>query len=519
MDEYQRNQDKDSVTREISELFEDHEDLQTDFFYFLTEKSKFLPETPQKVNQRQRLSATTNQTNTSANKKRSGGGVSILVGLLTAQNNNMNSNNNAVTHSRPKSSTVQSSSSSPLPTENNTNTTKQRKASSAASPSQIIVEQPPKLPLKVSPPPKKRSRLIRNKNHRDDSEDEEGQGDSGEDEFIEEEEEERSPKKTSSAFRPNENQTITTTRTNHNNISSDFAEAVNLAYSDNNCSYSSDDKDIILEIQKKKTTGGETRSIGGSSSLKPVVSPAKTMSGVSEYVRPTSAADDDPDPVSTAEKPESKVSCAAVRRNINMYLATDEMSQPQFVETIGSDMDSFNEFMSLNGKDKGQDNKTYIGALKFFEEREQKEREERKAQKKTYYVKKRKIGAEEGPNPMESLTTPLPPIQAPLDVAKLTAPPSVASFSTLHRENSTNSTQISKQPDAKPEFYDFIDQIRAVILPNEDNVYDDCDEIRRKISLFIAEECGSIAKFSFAVRVTPATVDKFLSKSGKDQGN
>jgi hypothetical protein len=227
----------------------------------------------------------------------------------------------------------------------------------------------------------------------------------------------------------------------------------------------------------------------------------------------------DPEPAAAEEKPEAKVSCNVVRRNINMYLATDEMSQPQFVDTIGSDMDSFNEFMSFNGKDKGQENKTYIGALKFFEERDQKEREERKAEKKSYYVKKRKIGAEDGPNPMESLTTTLPPIQTPLDVAKLTAPPSVTSSSALHRENSANSTKISKQPDAKPEIYDLIDQIRAVVLPNEDNVYDDCDEIRRKISLFIAEECGSIAKFSFAIRSTPATVDKFLSKSGKDQGN
>jgi alpha-acetolactate decarboxylase len=518
MDEYQRNQDKDSVTKEISELFEDHEDLQTDFFYFLTEKSKFLPETPQKPDQRQRLSTTTNQpNNTSANKKRSSGSlirahepsgpVSILVGLLTGQHSN---NTTAVTHSRPKSSTVQSSSSSSLPTENN-NTTRQRKVSSAASPSQIIVEQPPKLPLKVSPPPKKRSRLVRNKSHRDDSEDElQGEEDSRKDEFIDDEEEveveveERSPKKASLAFRPNESQTITTPRTNNNNHS-DIAEAVtNISYSDN-CSYSSDDKDIILEIQKKKTAGGETKSID-SRSWKPVVSPAKTMSRIAE----------DPELVVTEEKSESKVSCNVVRRNINMYLATDEMSSPQFVDTIGSDMDSFNEFMSLNGKDKGQNNKTYIGALKFFEEREQQER----AQKKPYYIKKRKIGAEEDSlNPMESLTTALPPVQTPLDVAKLTAAPSVTSSSTLLRENSANSTKLFKQSNPKPEVYNLIEQIRAVVLPNETNVYDDCDEIRRKISLFIAEECGSIAKFSFAIRSTPATVDKFLSKSGKDQGN
>jgi pyruvate formate-lyase activating enzyme-like uncharacterized protein len=196
----------------------------------------------------------------------------------------------------------------------------------------------------------------------------------------------------------------------------------------------------------------------------------------------------------------SKINCNAIRRNINMYLATEEMSQSDFLQAIGSDLESFNEFMMLAGKDRGMDNKTCTGAVKFFEERERKEREERKAEKKSYYVKKRKL--EDDPALCLEPTTIPSSTQTPYEIAKLTPAKPVS---------------ISKQ-DTKPEVYDLIDQIRSIPLPEEENVYDDCDEVRRKVSLFIAEECGSIAKFAFAIRSTPATVDKFLSRSGKDQG-
>jgi hypothetical protein len=75
------------------------------------------------------------------------------------------------------------------------------------------------------------------------------------------------------------------------------------------------------------------------------------------------------------------LSCDTLRAKINTFLATKEMTQTKFLETIGANSNSFRRFMSYTGRDRGRDNSTYEGALVFFAEREKKEKMKKEEQK------------------------------------------------------------------------------------------------------------------------------------------
>lgn len=56
-------------------------------------------------------------------------------------------------------------------------------------------------------------------------------------------------------------------------------------------------------------------------------------------------------------------SCDEIRRKINAFLKTGEMTQKQFLEEIGKvNSNSFGRFMKMKGQDAGASNGTYYGA-------------------------------------------------------------------------------------------------------------------------------------------------------------
>jgi hypothetical protein len=67
-------------------------------------------------------------------------------------------------------------------------------------------------------------------------------------------------------------------------------------------------------------------------------------------------------------------SCDKVRRDITMFLATKEMAQIKFLDTISVNANSFGRFMKLKGSTSGRQNGTYWGAVRFFEHRKGKKK-------------------------------------------------------------------------------------------------------------------------------------------------
>lgn len=63
---------------------------------------------------------------------------------------------------------------------------------------------------------------------------------------------------------------------------------------------------------------------------------------------------------------EMSASCDAIRKKINMFLATKEMTQTEFLRQIGGvNSNSFQRFMKLKGAYSGSDNGTYRGAVEL----------------------------------------------------------------------------------------------------------------------------------------------------------
>ncbi len=150
----------------------------------------------------------------------------------------------------------------------------------------------------------------------------------------------------------------------------------------------------------------------------------------------------------------SKVSCDTIRRKITMFLATKEMTLTAFLLAIGGvNHNSYGNFMKLKGRDGGSGNGTYWGALNFFARRDKEAKEVKKqakiAEKET--GKKRKV-------------------------------PEV-----VENEGSNKA--------AKPEV--------VVELPDDLPVYDDCDEVRTKISQCIQSPGMTQAKFARNIGLTP----------------
>ncbi|EGZ18986.1 hypothetical protein PHYSODRAFT_332706 [Phytophthora sojae] len=155
------------------------------------------------------------------------------------------------------------------------------------------------------------------------------------------------------------------------------------------------------------------------------------------------------------ENPEwAKWNCQQIRTKIRNFLGTKEMTQTAFLKQCDINSNSYYRFMNLKGPYGGCDNQTYEFAAIFFYRREKKEAEE-KAKLKAMKPNERKRKATE---------------------------------------------EKEKKPKKSKTGQDLLQKILDVELPDADEdgavpVYDDCDEIRKKINYFLGEK--SVTKAAF----------------------
>jgi len=131
--------------------------------------------------------------------------------------------------------------------------------------------------------------------------------------------------------------------------------------------------------------------------------------------------------------------------------------------------------MKLKGANSGSDNGTYYGALEFFKKREA----EQKVAKAEAVKENRKRKRDEAESGNENASAPSP---NPL----------------LNDET--------------------IQKIQEIVLESE-NVYDDCDEVRRKLSLLIQSPGMTQTRACKLIDCNSNALNKFLSKKGSNEGN
>jgi predicted XRE-type DNA-binding protein len=203
------------------------------------------------------------------------------------------------------------------------------------------------------------------------------------------------------------------------------------------------------------------------------------------------------------------ISCNAMRKKITMFLATKEMTQTNFCSEMGISPGCLTRFMKLKGADNGYQNSTYWGALKFFGQRKKKEKAQLAAQKKALKEQQKgtKVaGKKRSHTEMESTTT--TSAATPLDYV----PDALFTHSIpLQPATPADRKTISSRGEA-------IKALADTVTLTSDAVYDDCDEVRRKIGIITQSNLMSSAQFSGIIGVTPATVSKFMSKKGADIG-
>lgn len=158
------------------------------------------------------------------------------------------------------------------------------------------------------------------------------------------------------------------------------------------------------------------------------------------------------------------LNCDQVRRRIRSFLESGEMMKGEFEKAIGSSNTSLNNFMGQSGPMKGVGSSTYDNAFAFFKKRE------------------------------------LQGIKQPRKKVK------------------------------KAEEHQKID-VSGIHLDGEDEgeveVYETCDEVRKKVNAYLREPnvtqagfCREISKtFQNGKKVSPKTLTDFLSKKGPRAGN
>lgn len=167
------------------------------------------------------------------------------------------------------------------------------------------------------------------------------------------------------------------------------------------------------------------------------------------------------------------VSCDTMRKRIKEFLATKQMTQTAFLKEIGCNANSLQRFYRLKGAHNGYQNGIYWGAQSFFEE-------QAKARKSASAAaaaagKKRGAGA------------------AGLDEAR-------------------------KKKKSGADVEEFLAKIQAVELEDE-RVFDDCDEVRKKSLEFIAANGITKAAWLRAIgNVNSNTWGPFVGRQGPRQG-
>ncbi|KAI9770063.1 MAG: hypothetical protein M1839_003291 [Geoglossum umbratile] len=185
--------------------------------------------------------------------------------------------------------------------------------------------------------------------------------------------------------------------------------------------------------------------------------------------------EDESDSIVTGDESESTIeidqNCDQIRRKIRALIDSGEVKIGEFCKAIDVSNKSYNDFLRQNGRDKGMMSNTFIGALRFFQKR-------------------------------EAAGVPLPRKKA-----KTSAP-----ASTKNRETAV--------------------QLNEITLPGEQTdsveVYDSCDEIRRKINAHLKKDGVTQASFLRDLRAQYHTRDNrmqstqlqaFRGKKGPAAGN
>ncbi|KAE9357929.1 hypothetical protein PF008_g2913 [Phytophthora fragariae] len=190
-----------------------------------------------------------------------------------------------------------------------------------------------------------------------------------------------------------------------------------------------------------------------------IMASSTSTNGLLAVARPPAieilSGDDDDEEEFDEENPQwAKWNCQQIRTKIRNFLGTKEMMQTAFLKLCDINSNSYYRFMNLKGPFGGCDNQTDEGAAIFFYRRKKKQEEE-KAKLKAMKPNERKRKA---------------------------------------TEEKEKKVKKSKTGD------DLLQKIQDVDLPDahEDGtvpVYDDCDEVRKKINYFLGEKTVTKAAF------------------------
>jgi hypothetical protein len=211
----------------------------------------------------------------------------------------------------------------------------------------------------------------------------------------------------------------------------------------------------------------------------PRSSPAFTFPGAANVLNAAaqqgrSMEDDDDDDVAAGiasyyelmDELTSRYDCDDVRRKIQRFLSRKTMSQAAFLREMKVNHNSFTKFMSYSGPNKGRGNKAYHGALLYFHEH--------------------------GPEVTE-------------------APPAPAT-TTSAKESKISRREQHMKADI------FFNKINSITLSEPVYVYDDCDDVRKKLNELIDSKIITQTALMKHLGVTTNTLRRFLTVSGKREG-
>jgi len=168
------------------------------------------------------------------------------------------------------------------------------------------------------------------------------------------------------------------------------------------------------------------------------------------------------------------VSCDTIRKKINMFLATKEMTLTAFLERIGGvNSNSYGRFMKLKGSHSGRDNGTYLGAAEFFAKRDEENKIAKKALKAAGKVDKT------------------------LSKRKMS--------SVDDGEDNVGAKKVCSHEEVLPSSAVDVAEIVEESCVHTGPVFDDCDEVRRKIAVCIQSPSMNQSKFSKLIGLTPGT--------------
>jgi len=174
---------------------------------------------------------------------------------------------------------------------------------------------------------------------------------------------------------------------------------------------------------------------------------------------------DEDDDDAYEENVRAKCSCDAMRTKIKKFLATKVMTQTHWLETIHVNSNSYNRFMHLKGKWNGTQNQTFWAAQKFFTKQEAKVKSAKKTMSKEEKAK-------------------------------------------------VKETKEKKQEELKV----LLAKVAKVDLPDDLAIYDDCDEVRSKLLIFLAESGMNQSALLSLLNINSNSWGKFMKYKGPAAG-